>query len=137
MQASQIHGCLLSTFQLKKLNKYQLKMNKKGFTLIELIVVLFVLAILAAIVVPLFNGYIDRACYKICEANRSRMEKLYHICLGEDENQETNFLDFQRKYGRVCPKKGEILYIGGKVICLLHYDGDDEGGGEEKDVPYL
>lgn len=35
--------------------------NKKGFTLIELIVVLVILAILAALLVPALTGYIDKA----------------------------------------------------------------------------
>jgi len=37
------------------------KDNNKGFTLVELIVVLVILAILAAILVPALLGYIDRA----------------------------------------------------------------------------
>ncbi|MBR1470073.1 MAG: type II secretion system protein [Lachnospiraceae bacterium] len=37
------------------------KMNNKGFTLVELIVVLVILAILAAILVPTLLGYIERA----------------------------------------------------------------------------
>lgn len=37
------------------------KMNNKGFTLVELIVVLVILAILAAVLVPTLLGYIDRA----------------------------------------------------------------------------
>lgn len=39
----------------------KLKENKKGFTLVELIVVLVILAILAALLVPALTGYIDRA----------------------------------------------------------------------------
>lgn len=35
--------------------------NKKGFTLVEVIVVLVILAILAAILVPALTGYIDKA----------------------------------------------------------------------------
>ena len=42
--------------------------KKKGFTLVELIVVLVILAILAAILIPALLGYIDRA--------RSRKELL-------------------------------------------------------------
>lgn len=37
------------------------KNNKKGFTLVELIVVLVILAILAALLIPTLTGYIDKA----------------------------------------------------------------------------
>ncbi len=37
------------------------KMNNRGFTLVELIVVLVILAILAALLVPALLGYIDKA----------------------------------------------------------------------------
>lgn len=36
-------------------------MKKKGFTLVELIVVLVILAILAALLIPALTGYIDKA----------------------------------------------------------------------------
>lgn len=35
--------------------------DKKGFTLVELIVVLVILAILAALLIPALTGYIDEA----------------------------------------------------------------------------
>ena len=35
--------------------------NKKGFTLVEIIVVLVILAILAALLIPTLTGYIDKA----------------------------------------------------------------------------
>jgi len=38
-----------------------MKKNNKGFTLVELIVVLVILAILAAILVPTLLGWIDKA----------------------------------------------------------------------------
>ena len=40
------------------------KNNKKGFTLVELIVVLVILAILAALLIPALTGYIDKAKQK-------------------------------------------------------------------------
>lgn len=40
---------------------WEKKVDNKGFTLVELIVVLVILAILAAILVPALLGYIDRA----------------------------------------------------------------------------
>lgn len=39
----------------------KLRENKKGFTLVELIVVLVILAILAALLIPALTGYIDKA----------------------------------------------------------------------------
>ena len=47
----------------KKLSDFRQKMreDKKGFTLVELIVVLVILAILIALLVPTLTGYIDNA----------------------------------------------------------------------------
>ena len=45
------------------------KTNNKGFTLVELIVVLVILAILAAILVPALVGYIDKARNQQCLTN--------------------------------------------------------------------
>ena len=38
-----------------------MKKNKRGFTLVEIIVVLVILAILAAVAVPTALGYVDDA----------------------------------------------------------------------------
>jgi type IV pilus assembly protein PilA len=43
--------------------------NKKGFTIIELIVVIAILAILAAIAIPSFIGITDQANEKVAIAN--------------------------------------------------------------------
>jgi len=45
------------------------KLNKKGFTLIELIVVIAILAILAAILIPAITGYITKATDSKNQAN--------------------------------------------------------------------
>ena len=43
------------------IEKIRAMKNKKGFTLVELIVVLAILAILAALLIPALTGYIDKA----------------------------------------------------------------------------
>ncbi len=37
------------------------KMNKKGFTIVELVIVIAVIAILAAVLIPTFSGIVDKA----------------------------------------------------------------------------
>ena len=37
------------------------KMNKKGFTIVELVIVIAVIAILAGVLIPTFGGIIDKA----------------------------------------------------------------------------
>ena len=37
------------------------KSNKKGFTIVELVIVIAVIAILAAVMIPTFSGVIDKA----------------------------------------------------------------------------
>ena len=49
--------------------------DKKGFTLVELIVVLVILAILAALLVPALTGYIDKARNKQIVAIRMLLTK--------------------------------------------------------------
>jgi prepilin-type N-terminal cleavage/methylation domain-containing protein len=44
-------------------------MKKTGFTLIELLVALIIIAILAAIAIPIYSGAIERAAMYICAAN--------------------------------------------------------------------
>ena len=41
--------------------KYKLRNNKKGFTLVELIVVLTILAVLAVMLIPALQGYIEKS----------------------------------------------------------------------------
>lgn len=52
-------------------------MKKQGFTLTELIIVIAVLAILAAILVPLMVGYIGEAQRGVCLADIAAVERTY------------------------------------------------------------
>ena len=62
-----------------------IKRDKKGFTLVELIVVLVILAILAAILVPALLGWIDKAkekgvileCREVVHASQATATEIY------------------------------------------------------------
>lgn len=73
-----------------------LKKDQKGFTLVELIVVLVILAILAALLVPALLGYIDRARQgKYLEEARSIYTALQAV---QDENYAKGAASLE-KYG--------------------------------------
>lgn len=44
-----------------------MKMNNKGFTLVEVIVVAVIVAVLAAVAIPLYNGYINDSRLNVAE----------------------------------------------------------------------
>ena len=88
----------------------RLKNGRKGFTLVELIVVLVILAILAALLVPALTGYIDKAKEKsvvaearmILQAVQTEVSEIY----GTSDWQQIG------AFGTIASANGMPYYIG-------------------------
>ena len=63
---------------IKKLND-SMKKDNKGFTLVELIVVMAILAILAALAVPAFNNVLKESRYKSHNANVKMIQEAVEV----------------------------------------------------------
>lgn len=109
------------------------RFNKKGFTLVEIIVVLVILAILAAIAVPSVLGYVEEAKKEkyIAEA------KAIYTVIQVEETKLANEIDYTDKpsnynraedymYAKICDK-GEGIVYKKTGIHLLSIQEDSNG----------
>lgn len=124
------------------------KIKNKGFTLVELIVVLVILAILAAILIPALIGYIDRAREKqyILEARTlqtaTQAELTEYYAAYADTLQEGKSIvpDIASNKGPEA-KNGDIDATGTafakKVLATADRDNKDKKNNTEDDEPYL
>ena len=63
--------------------------NKKGFTIVELVIVIAVIAILSAVMIPTFSGIVDKANESARDQEAANLYKVYLI----DHDYKTTPLD--------------------------------------------
>ena len=67
------------------------KMNKKGFTLAELLIVVAIIAVLVAISIPIFSAQLEKAKEATDMANiRSAYAEVVAAYLGDSKNHESS-----------------------------------------------
>lgn len=110
--------------------------KRKGFTLIELIVVIAILGILALFLVPSFIGYASDAKESICNTNLTSIQRAYQFQLAKQESDEIESLLIQVMENKFddfstipsCPSGGIYTVINDgsegtaafKVVCSEH-----------------
>lgn len=109
--------------------------RRSGFTLIELLVVIAIIAILAAILFPIFSGVKERARFTACQNNLSQIGKAMKM-YGDDNNGMFPMAWEWRKGVQSEPGLQEALakYVGrSEKIFACPSDRGDIG---KKDQPY-
>lgn len=96
------------------LNKIRKLQNKKGFTLVELIVVIAIIAILTAVIVPLVGRYSAQATYTTLNDSAKTISTNIATCLSD------------------ATRMGEVLKLGGctgtksgGTLTITLYDADN------------
>ncbi|MEW9109064.1 MAG: prepilin-type N-terminal cleavage/methylation domain-containing protein [Cytobacillus gottheilii] len=117
-----------------------LRKNKKGLTLIEVIVVTAILLIIVAIAIPSIVNIMSNAKRDVCLVNQEELEKKYeaHLALNGVGHSAVLFVDFLHdNEGELCLDGGELQFVDGEVKCSIH--SDEENGEEENEggVPFL
>lgn len=112
--------------------------KNKGFTLVELIIVLAIISILALITVPAINGYVERAKEEVCKANCLQLERMYCAYLVSEglEHSDAVFENFIQEWGKdICPCSGRITFVDEKVKCSVHPREDKNH--DDREVSFL
>jgi len=122
---------------LKKMLK-MLKTGEKGFSLVELMVVVVIIGVLVAIAIPVYNRTTDRAEKGACHANQRMIEgaaSQHAMNTGISINDvDIDDLDEYFNDGTpTCPSAGTYDIAGGRASCTAdghyHYSQDLPSGG--------
>ena len=110
--------------------------DRKGFTLVELIVVLVILAILAALLIPALTGYIDKAnkekvvseCRMVVMAAQTEASELYgkmdggKLAFDAKINTAANYETAVKKLSETKGKFAIVLYDDGTVHTVQYWN---------------
>ena len=111
------------------LSKIRALKEKKGFTLVELIVVLVILAILAALLIPALTGYIDKARKESIVAETRQVVMAAQTEISEAYGQGVKSVSWSAKNTATDPTLGEIAK-------LAELSKDNDAAGKVTKVEY-
>ena len=101
--------------------------NQKGFTLVELMVVVVILGILVAIAVPIYNSVTEKAELSSIEANLRTIDGAVMMYESTDEAKAADNKDVLNGYIQTWPTSpGKYKLVGG--VATVTISADREGG---------
>lgn len=121
-------------------NRCKRRKSSGGFTLLEMLIVVAIIAVLAAIALSIFSGAMEKAKKETCAANRRSLKATLtaaYMTGGEDAvaaEYEKEGADF------TCPSGGKLTYTLDTatgvvtVRCSLEKHQGDEGGTDSADA---
>lgn len=108
------------------------KNKKKGFTLIELIVVIAIIAVLAAMLVPAMIGYIRKANKTSDKSMGSTLGKAVAATIAQSDDVEASFYGSDASSTSVSVNGGSSYSY--TIVCSINANGGDSewsgGGGD-------
>jgi prepilin-type N-terminal cleavage/methylation domain-containing protein len=108
------------------------KESNKGFTLIELVIVIAIIGILAGLAIPRFLNYLEESRKNVCIANRAEMEREYAYNNAKGLATDLKiFLDDSTMHNpAVCPSQGTYSIGDNDHILCSYHDADLIAGND-------
>lgn len=76
------------------------KLSKKGFSLVELMIVVVILGILIAVAIPVYDAIVENAREKTCKSNQQEVRSVFtkYILMDGEHNADTLFLTSTKEF---------------------------------------